>query len=368
VEVVRSFLLLTAPALVAVILLLELSFRFVIPAAESPYYYYDLDDRILRFSTVHQREGLYTMGHMATQHARWHINNAGWNSPIEFEGQKSRPRIAVIGDSYVEALQVDAEQSFTGRLRRLFSQGTEVDVYAFGISGATLTQYLQMARYVRNRFDPDVFVINVVHNDFAESLCSIHRQPGMLCLEEDGGALYEASIVPYKPDPLLRMARNSSLVRYLVINLQIRAYFQRVISATTTNPRYNAGVDVDRILSERSRIVKATEYIMGALEREIGKNSVLVVIDAPRNDIYAGSMKESTVAWLNQVIKQKATQNGFSFIDLTEAFKKSFETDRVRLEWPNDGHWNEKGHEVVANVLHDTLRALPLKSEHSLTR
>jgi hypothetical protein len=63
--------------------------------------------------------------------------------------------------------------------------------------GVPLSQYLQMARYVRIHFNPDIFVINVVHNDFAESLCSVKKQVGMLCLEDNRDSMQEASIIPY---------------------------------------------------------------------------------------------------------------------------------------------------------------------------
>jgi hypothetical protein len=348
-----------------IFLILELTFTFIIPAAQTPYYFYDSSDHILRFSTTKQREGVYTIGSKAEQRAMWHINNVGWNSAIDYEGAKRRPRIAIIGDSYIEALQVDVENSVAGRLRQLMSQEREVDVYAFGISGAPLSQYLEMARYVRTRFDPDIFVINVVHNYFAESLCSTTRQRGMLCLEEDRGVLREAPISHYEPSPLLRMFRNSSLIRFLVINLQIRTQLQRLISTLSTAPTYNAGVDVNVVKSDSTKIAEATDYILRTLKRESGKKPILIMIDAPRNDIYAGTMEVSNVRWLNELLRQKAMQFGFSFLDLTDEFKKSFEADHVRLEWAYDGHWNEKGHRVVANALHKKLRVLDLDESRS---
>src|SRR5687768_1767173 len=167
----RNILLLTLPSLIAVFIALELFFSFIIPASEFPYYYYDPNDHILRFSTTEQRDGVFTVGVMAKQRGRWHVNNAGWNSAVEFNKEKHQLRIAIIGDSYIEALQVNVEESLAGQLRHLISKSPypEVEVYAFGVSGAPLSQYLQMARYASTYFDPDILVINVVHNDFDES-------------------------------------------------------------------------------------------------------------------------------------------------------------------------------------------------------
>jgi lysophospholipase L1-like esterase len=362
-QTLRNILLLTLPGLVVIFILLELTFSFIIPAAETPYYYFDTTDEILRFSTIKQRDGVYTIGSMAQHRARWHINNAGWNSPIEYEGERRRMRIALIGDSYVEALQVNLEDSVAGQLRRLISQDREVDVYAFGISGAPLSQYMQMARYVRAHFDPDILIINVVHNDFAESLCSTTSELSMLCLEDENGVLRERSIVPYEPSSLMRL-KKSSLIRFMVINLQIRSQIQRLISSITTKPTYNANVDVSAIKSDGGKIAEATHYVLSTLKRENGKKPILIMMDAPRKDIYAGTMSESNVRWLNDLLKQKAQHFGFSFLDLTDEFKKSFERDHVRLDWPYDGHWNEKGHRVVAKALSNELRKIVLTEQY----
>jgi hypothetical protein len=363
VQILKSILLLTLPTLVIIVLLLELTFTLFIPAAETPYYFYDTTDHILRFSTTKQRDGVYTIGSRAEQRARWHINNAGWNSSIEYEREKRRLRIALIGDSYVEALQVNLEDSVAGQLRRLISQESEADVYAFGISGAPLSQYMQMARYVRAHFDPDILVINVVHNDFAESLCSTTSEVGMLCLEDENGVLRERSIVPYEPSSLMRLLKKSSLIRFMVINLQIRSQIQRIISSIMAKPNYNAGVDVSAIKSDVGKIEEATQYVLSTLKRESGTTPIVMVMDAPRKDIYAGTMSESNVGWLNKLLKQKAQNFGFPFLDLTDEFKKSFETDHIRLDWPYDGHWNEKGHLVVAKALFNGLRKIQLDEQ-----
>lgn len=358
----RNILLVTLPSLITIFLILEFTFTFIVPAAQFPYYYYDPNDHILRFSTTEQRDGVYTIGTMAQQRARWRINNAGWNSAIDFKETKRKPRVAIIGDSYIEALQVNVEESLAGQLRRLVSQDpdADVDVYAFGISGAPLSQYLQMARYARTRFDPDIFVINVVHNDFDESLCSLKKQAGMLCFEDDGQDIREAPITPYQPNHVFRMVRQSSVARFIVVNLQIGSRLERLISSIRTSPEYNANIDVNKVRSHNSRIQKVTDYVLSTLKRENSGKPVVFMIDAPRRDIYAGTMSESNIRWLNELLKEKTAQFGFYFIDLTDEFTRVFKAEHVHLESKYDWHWNEKGHQAAANALHSKLRALQL--------
>lgn len=351
----RNIVFITIPFFLVMLVLLEVTFTYVIPASEFPYYYYDPDDHVLRFSTTAQRDGVFTIGSLSQQRAKWRINNAGWNSAIDFVKEKRKARIAIIGDSYVEAFQVNVDDSIAGQLRRLVSP--DIEVYAFGISGAPLSQYLQMARYVRTRFDPDILVINVVHNDFDESLCSIKRQAGMLCLEDEATLVHEASIVPYQPNPLLRMLRHSSLIRFAMANLKIVARWELLKSGMNAPPNYNANIDVQRTQSLHGRIETATEYVLNTLKREYQGTPILLLIDAPRKDLYAHTLSQSNVRWLNFLLMEQAARLGFFFVDLTNEFGKVFESEHVHLESEHDWHWNEVGHKAAAQALFQSLQA-----------
>ena len=352
----QNLLRLTLPSLLGMLLILELVFTFIIPADQFPYYYYDPDDRILRFSTAEQREGVHTIGLLAQQRAKWSINNAGWNSAVNFETSKHKPRIAIIGDSYVEAMQVNIGDSLAGQLRNLVSP--HFDVYDFGISGAPLSQYLQMARYVRRRFDPDIVVINVVHNDFHESLCSVTRKVGMLCLEDDGQDIREAPILAYQPNSVFRLVRHSSVIRYLIGNMQIETRLKRLTASKQNNQKYNANIDVEKAKSLRESIRKAIDYIHRTIVLENNGRPVVFLMDAPRKDIYKGTTSESNVRWMNELLEEKTAQYGLPLVDLSNEFKSLFEAEKVHFESEYDFHWNENGHRVAAYALYRKLRTL----------
>ena len=63
---------------------------------------------------------------------------------------------------------------------------SQFDVYGFGKSGAPLSQYLQMTRYVIKHFDPEIIVINVIRNDFDESLRRVWPQAPPLIIGGPG--------------------------------------------------------------------------------------------------------------------------------------------------------------------------------------
>ena len=76
------------------------------------------------------------------------FNNFGFVSDFDYDPDATSPLLAVIGDSYVEALMVPFRETCAGRLRTHLEARSRV--YAFGMSGAPLSQYLAFAEYARD--------------------------------------------------------------------------------------------------------------------------------------------------------------------------------------------------------------------------
>jgi hypothetical protein len=87
-------------------------------------------------------------------------------------------------------------------------------------------------------------------------------------------------------------------------------------------------------------------------------------MDAPRRDIYKGTMSESNVRWMNELLEGMTAQYELPFVDLSDGFKRLFEAEHVHFEWENDYHWNEKGHQVAATQLYRKLKTLQLFKHH----
>lgn len=347
-------LLVSLPTVVFCLIVLELAFRFVIPATEVPHRYVDPESRVLRYEPY--AEGLWTAGKLAQERARWRMNNEGWNSAVDYlpPEQRTKPLVAVIGDSYVEAFQVDPDESFVALLRE--ELGGEYDVYGFGMSGAPLSQYLHMSRYVKRRFDPDVLVFNLVHNDLDESLRTVVQRPYFLQLRPDGEAFAETSPT-VEEVPLKRVLTSSALARYLLYQLKVTNIVHSFRSPG--EDRYNANVDVAAVNARRKEIRRATTFLMERIRREHPRTPILVVMDAPRADLYAGTLERSSIRWMNEVVRDAALRSDMSFLDLTPAFQRAYQRGGKRFESPYDGHWNERGHAVVAGAVGGWLAAGP---------
>lgn len=108
------------PLLVIFVIFLEfVVFRFILPASDMPYRYsIESSGDVVRFNYkdygMYKKE-VYRKSFLHNIKANYNINKTGWNSNKEYYEEKSKERIAIIGDSYVEALQVDSDKSLAER-------------------------------------------------------------------------------------------------------------------------------------------------------------------------------------------------------------------------------------------------------------
>jgi hypothetical protein len=355
---IKNFLLLTIPCLLFIFILLELVFRFVIPAANKPDLLFDRKDQIIHFDTSKNRQGVFTVGKFAQQRGRWSVNNFGWNSPVNYKQEKDgKLRIAVIGDSFIESLMVDNTKTFPSLLRDFSSDSWEV--YPFGISGAPLSQYLHMSRYASRYFDPDIFVLNIVYNDFDESLSSFSGNPYFKKLHVDSSRrVTETSPVPYKLPFHQRLLKRSALVRYMYDNLKLRSVLREKLKGTDTkNENINANVKVDPIAAKKDEIRLAVNYMFGKLRAENPGKRIILVMDGPRYDIYDNKLDRSNVVFLNQMIAKSAWDNQLEFLDLINVFAADYKVNKKEFNSKLDTHWDEYGHKVVADTLYRYIKS-----------
>ena len=355
-RVAVNMLMLTLPSLLVLGLVLELFFRTLIPGSSLPYTYFDPVEKILRFDPTGPRNGICTRGKLAQQRGRWRINDEGWNSTLEYlpAGTRRKSLVSIIGDSYVEALSVDVDNNLSAVLGELL--GSEWEVYSFGISGAPLSQYLNVSRYVARRFAPDIMVFLVLHNDFDESVAELERTLHFLQLSIANNTVQEVMPIAYPPSVIRRIAVHSALIRYLWFNLRA----QQIFDAQYWQQReqnFNANIDVDAVSRRHDVIQRATDYVVGHIVKENPGVPVVFMMDAPRRDIYEDRLHESDVLWLHDMIGQSCATYGALFIDLSEPFQDAYRTERKKFNTEYDFHWNNSGHELAADTLYERMTA-----------
>src|SRR3954470_20599160 len=147
------------------------------------------------------------------------VNNAGFVNDQDY-ARDGPPLIAVIGDSFIEAQMVPYAQSLQGRLAAALTD--KFRVYSFAGSGAPLSQYLIWAGYAVKEYGARAVVINVVGNDFDESLSAYRLGPGFWQYAPDANAVLQLKLNPHEAGALISLARHSALARYFIINLGVQ--------------------------------------------------------------------------------------------------------------------------------------------------
>jgi hypothetical protein len=344
VTVLRKLLLLTLPTLLVCFVLAELVFRFIVPAAELPNAIHDRG--LMKFDTRGPRSGMFTVGPFAEPGGRWRINDEGWNSAVEYSRRPRRPLIAVIGDSFVEAFHVDPDKTFGALIRhQLEGKG---DVYTFGFSGTPLTGYLEIARYVRREFHPEVLIVNVVHNDFDESVRSLKPGSNFLQFDRRAGAIVEIPAAPYQSSAVRRLLRHSAVARYIIINCKLSRNMARLSPA---------GQNVAaRLLRNRPVIEPVVEAVFAKLAAENPDTTIVIVLDGPRQHMFADAESQAQLRWLPEMMSRLSRSHGFEFIDLGPRLSSFTERSGRPVSFETDYHWNDDGHRVAASAVLEVLR------------
>ncbi len=307
--------------------------------------------------------------------ASFRINDNGWNSGhAEYIREKTpgKVRIAVIGDSYVEALDVDYDQSLAERLERLIGPD-QVEVYRFGNNAIPMSQYLQMMRYEVGSYQPDVVIALLVRSSFENSYL---RQQGVytssfLKLRVDSGTvLGEIAPEPYKRPWYNFIRTESGIWGYWMYRRQVRLQPLRALflgAPSERGQRSSARVEAASI-NDRA----ATDYVVRKLaEYARGRGiELLLVMDGARRAIYDGVDEETLrgmTEWhLSRTAQTAAEANEIPFLDLHPVFQADFARNRRRFDFVNDAQFNEWGHAVVARALCEFLgeHGVPPERQH----
>lgn len=346
-----------ALSLVAFLLLLELGFR-LLPVNEG-LRGLSVDEQNPVFRFTPHRESVYSRGWNFSIVNRVRTNNYGFINDHDYDPALTTPLLAVIGDSFVEAVMVPFAQ--TGVARLADSVGAAGRVYGFGTSGSSLSQYLAYARYVRDTFHPTALTVVIVGNDFDESLRTYKNEPGLHYFAESPGGELTLTRLD-RPVPWWRdLVGGSSLAMYLYVNLEIRDVWKRFAyrpgQSAISRPRF-VGNTAAEATAER---VADSDRVIDAFLRQLPGmaglpvSRIALVVDAPRPELYDASaleaVSDSYFSIMRAHLIDRARAGGFEVLDMQPAFLADYAQRRLRFEYPDDNHWNGTGHEVFARVV-----------------
>ncbi len=346
-----------ALSLLAVLLLLELVFRLLPVNQGLRGLSVDAQNPVFRF-TPH-RESVYSRGwnFSIVNHVR--TNNYGFINDHDYAPSLATPLLAVIGDSFVEAVMVPFAQTGVARLAE--AVGPAGRVYGFGTSGSSLSQYLAYARYVRETFHPAGLTVVIVGNDFDESLRKYKNEPGLHYFAESPGGDLTLTRLD-RPVPWYRdLLGSSSLAMYLYVNLEIRDAWKRFAyrpgQSAISRPRFVGNTATEATperVADSDRVIEAFLRLLPEMAG-LPASRIALAVDAPRPELYDASalkaVSDSYFSIMRAHLMDRARAGGFEVLDMQPALIADYAQRRLRFEYPDDNHWNGTGHEVFARLV-----------------
>jgi hypothetical protein len=324
----------------------------------------DASNPIIRFRP--NSEFVFSSGSRLTHANRGHINNFGFVNDQDYDTDDPRPLLAVIGDSYVEALMIPYGLTVQGRLAA--HEAGRRRVYSFGSSGSSLLDYLYYAAYARQHFRAEWLVINVVGNDFDEMLMRYKKAPAYHYLKELPDGSLAPILIEYRPLPGFGLLRRSALARYLVFNIaNASPAVARLLDAlhglrvwlfapaTAAEPEF---VGNTAATAEPQRVAlsqRAVRYVLDHLAEATGlpPSHVLFLVDSYRIFDPAGvaSARRSFFGIMREFLIAEARGRGYEVEDLQDWFARRHRHDGSVFQFPDNGHWNATGHEEAAKAV-----------------
>jgi hypothetical protein len=336
-------------------IVIELFFRFVVPASMFPSYRTNVEYSILQFDTAYLRDGVYTSGRLARDRADWHVNDHGWNSRVEFKrpGERELPCMVIFGDSYIEAFLTGLDEHVDAYLGDRFAGRYEV--YGMGVSGGIFAHYLQMARYSKELFDPEIMIFFINNGDIKASLADFGRRSLFSQFKSVDDGFVELPVRQHRSDWVKQLMKRSALVRYLTKNANVNLLGGNVdVEATAIGRPRGLTHEQERLL--RDFAAYATEL----LRREHPETEFIFLFDANRKAMYSDKKKPPRL-YDSLLLEEPAAANGIHLLDLTETFYEDHRANGTRLSFDYDYHWNAYTNRLVADTLGDFIEQVVLE-------
>ena len=301
------------------------------------------------------RDFSYSRGWQLRGSNRLSTNGLGFVSAVDYSSEDPRPLVAVIGDSYVQALMIPSGQDLAARLRAQLSPNQRV--YAFAASGAPLSQYLAFADLARRRFRPAALVVVIVGNDFDESLRSVRWEPGFHHFEPGAAGELQLARRPLPSSAFYSALRGSALVNYLFRNLEIRSLPQRLRALHGERVRYAGNTRAEAGPQRVAASLQVIDAFLAQLPEQSGlpPQRIVLVLDSLRRAIYEPERTQelagSYFGVMRGELSERALRAGFAVLDTQDLFFQHYARHGERFEFPDDGHWNPLAHRLVANAL-----------------
>ena len=315
-------------------------------------------------------------------------NSYGFRGPNwSVEKDPNVVRIAILGDSFIEAKQVAFEDTFGAQLERVLGKclARPVEVLNFGVQGYGTTQQLLVLREEVWRFQPDVVLLGFfAANDLYDNIRSLNPSnpelapyftlsQGKLELRPAG---VDAPVLFRARRILVRLAN-----RFRVAKLAwryVNGFFSSESAQQTAAWSKRLGKEYREWLAavppttpEMKEAWEVTAAVLQELQREVRSqdrdffllgltSAIQVHRDSVLQQRYLRQFRVGSLSYADNRLKEIADRFSIPLIQLAEPMEAYAKSNGVLLHGFENmqlgfGHWNETGHSIAAQIVGEKL-------------
>jgi hypothetical protein len=316
-----------------------------------------------------------------------HINRDGFRGPdLPRRKPPGTVRIAVLGDSYTEAIQVPNEDTFASVAARTLARcpllkGRRVEALNFGVDGYGTAQELVTLREKVWAYQPDVVVLAIfLGNDVRNNSVSLEGNQcrPFFVQHQDDLALagpFESSAsfrlwcmtrFEYRQVGLLTLLRNGWTIvrernRQPTPQYPVEAAINYDIYKPPADPAWRDAWQVTEDLvadAHRNAMQHGAAFLAITLD-----TSIQVWPDEQVRDAFMKRIGVSNLFYPDRRIAALGERDGFDALTLAEPLQQYAMRHHAFLHgFPNSkigfGHWNAEGHRVAGEMIGERLCAM----------
>jgi hypothetical protein len=296
----------------------------------------------------------------------------------DWEREKRKPRIAIIGDSFMEALQVPDGSLLADLLELRF--GSDVEVLNFGISRySTVNEYLTYIHYV-SPYRPDLVLLFFSSNDVMDNSLELLRRAGRRESVVASGIIdageYRIRKSPYVED---RDSFPRRVKRFLKQHSRSLVAIRQLTRRSGRRKKTAVGIPIgwhvylppdDRAWAEAWQI---TEHFLVRLAEAVNADGGrLIVFTIPNYERVCEDWQRQVSRYIDGAVPAAfdpyrpterigdiATKHGIELITLEPfflAYRDEHRIAAIEFFYMCDGHFSELAHEVAADAVYAAVR------------
>lgn len=294
------------------------------------------------------------------------FNNQGFRDINHKVAKNNQFRIVMLGDSFTEGLQVPQEQVFPKQLEALLlASGKDVEVISLGVSSYGTDQSLLALECYGLLFKPDLIILSFVDNDVSDNYFETALFNPKFNLI-DGELVLDTS---YRADIKERLDNKNLSISFRFLKfIKDHSFLARLVKnkiQILSVKLRDDDVPYDKIFNriydeETEKAWLLTQALIVKIANTASTNDAeFLLVEIPTHPEYGKRDQSLNTDEIydfskpRRILNDFANKNNIQYLDLLPLFEDIGSVSFKDVSWPHDGHFNQKGHELTAQFIHN---------------